>query len=288
MIESTMKCTKSEWKKSKRWKNKAKEQPTSWDSQKQCAQFSEGVKGRRGRHMWRLCWHRRHIAAECNCIKVIRQHDRSGCDVAWAPWVSVFVCVCVYVRICVWLWDQSQTQLFELRRWQRRQCERKTERERERRAIATASRTKSLGKIFCHVINAKATVAIAIAVTVAVSMLMTLHLSVRRVRVEIVVVVVVIVIVIVNGTDASKCGYNNLCTCNDRQQSVKEQLPVVWARIPNLNPKPDTRTKFPTQTQIWTRGLLSVVMWLKRNKMRVMCASLPLIRPFFPLHSVSL
>jgi len=235
MIESTMKCTKTEWKKSKRWKNKAKEQPTSWDSQKECAQFSK--REGEGNHVTSLLTSTTH----CRRMQLHKGHKATWQKWAWRGMgaMSECVCVCVYVR--VWLWHQSQTQLFELRRWQRRQCEGKTERERERKA--TASRTKSVGKIFCHVINAKATVAIA----VAVSMLMTLHLSVRRVRVEIVVVavVIVIVIVIVNGTDASKCGYNNLCTCNDRQQSVKEQLPVVWTRILNLNPKPETR--YPNQ-----------------------------------------
>lgn len=53
----------------------------------------------------------------------------------------------------------------------------------------------------------------------------------------------IVLAVIVNATDAGKCGYNNLCTCNDRQQSVKEHQPVPTTSNPSPSPYPSGTQK---------------------------------------------
>lgn len=53
----------------------------------------------------------------------------------------------------------------------------------------------------------------------------------------------IVLAVIVNATDAGKCGYNNLCTCNDRQQSVKEHQPVPTTSNPSPHPSGNQKPK---------------------------------------------
>lgn len=87
MIESTMKCTKRKGK-----GNNKNEKQGDWRSREegewegvhisaQCPTYVYSLTltlAHTLSHVACLWWHRRHIAAECNCIKVIRQQDKSG------------------------------------------------------------------------------------------------------------------------------------------------------------------------------------------------------------------
>lgn len=95
----------------------------------------------------------------------------------------------------------------------------------------------------CHQRCVRATVAgIAIAIATLMILHQSLRLSVSHFAASLlprhVSQVGIVLAVIADATDAGKCGYNNLCTCNDRQQSVKELQPVPTTCDPRPNPIP--------------------------------------------------
>lgn len=131
----------------------------------------------------------------------------------------------------------------------------------------------------CHQRCVRATVAAAVTI---IATLMILHLSVSQLvppgpslstaprdvsRVEIVLAV------IVNATDAGKCGYNNLCTCNDRQQSVKEHQPVPTTSNPSPSPYPSGTQKPNLNPNLIPKRVTTVFCQL----VRLMCNEMPCV-----------
>lgn len=83
----------------------------------------------------------------------------------------------------------------------------------------------------------------------------------------------IVLAVIVNATDAGKCGYNNLCTCNDRQQSVKEHQPVPTTSNPSPSPYPSGTQKPNLNPNLIPKRVTTVFCQL----VRLMCNEMPCV-----------